>query len=256
MSRITDHHALSQELNLAYDLAIQRFPDRTDEIDDVFEAVDEVHKSLRLIDKFIDEKDSTWAAEKGEKFMRLAEKLLSWSADSKDLFAWRSKLVSWRNAPVDNIVSAIAIEATWYLFHFDSFLSHDKSPDNEEFLLSLRTQIRRRIEKDSDAESELVEHTPRNLKSKAGKPKHVGTASGPSGQLRNNVPQPTEVSEFYRLQKLTKWQGKSKAEIHREIARRNAKETTRPWTEAELLREAGRIKKAIRDYERKVNQQQ
>lgn len=96
----------------------------------------------------------------------------------------------------------------------------------------------------------------RNLKSKVGKPKHVGTVSGPSGQTGNNVPQPTVVSEFYRLQKLTTWQGKPKAEIHREIARRNAKKTKRVLTEVHLMTEAERIKKAIRDYERKVNQQQ
>lgn len=94
----------------------------------------------------------------------------------------------------------------------------------------------------------------RNLKSKAGKSKHVGTVSGPSGQSQNNVPQPTEVSEFYRLQRLPTWQGKSKAAIHKEIAQRNAKKAKRTLTEAQLTTEAARIKKAIRDYEQKVNQ--
>jgi Ni,Fe-hydrogenase III large subunit len=73
VSQITSYDALSQELNLAYEKAIQRFPDRTDDIDDVFEAADEVYKSLRLIDKLIDEMDSKWAAETGQKFMWLKQ---------------------------------------------------------------------------------------------------------------------------------------------------------------------------------------
>lgn len=57
MSFITNYDALSQELNLAYELAIQRFPDRTDEIDDVFDAADEVHirHQLRVATKFRNE---------------------------------------------------------------------------------------------------------------------------------------------------------------------------------------------------------
>jgi len=403
VSQITNHHALSQELNLAYDKAIQRFPDQADEIDDVFEAANELHMSLRVIDQCIDTMDSKWAVDTGSKFMRLAHRLISRGTHSKDLFTWRDTPVSWRGAPVENIVYAIEIEADWYMFHFDSFLFHDVSPDEEGSLLSLRTQIRQRTAKDDNAESDVVGHNPqgvpslvdvlctlaahwvqcecgieigqagldgwkkkglqlgekidllnaqiqviespsrkaamqadleqleaqskalneewgqahdeadayrelfwaarefctracgigdpeilnaalvgfdptrlqpdqspsedrmtelaillsnlnrdkwesqpwanpakpnmraakqvapnhrnqfivRNVKSNAGKPKQVGTASGPSGQSRKNVPQPAEVSEFYRLQKLTKWQGKSKAEIHREIAKKN-----------------------------------
>ena len=163
MSQITSYDALSQELNLAYEKAIQRFPDRTDDIDDVFEAADEVYKSLRLIDKFIDEMDSKWAAETGQKFMWLTHRLSSCSTHSKDLFTWRDMPVSWRNSAVKNIVSAIEIEAGWYMFHFDSFLFHDGSPDNQEYLLSLRTQIRKRTEKDDNAEGEVVGHKPQGL---------------------------------------------------------------------------------------------
>lgn len=95
----------------------------------------------------------------------------------------------------------------------------------------------------------------KRLESRIRKPA-AETPSGPSGQLQNNVPQPTEVSEFYRLQKLPTWQGKPKAAIHREIAQRIAKKTKRLLKDDELRTESERIKKAIRDYERKANPRQ
>lgn len=163
MSQITSYDALSQELNLAYEKAIQRFPDWTDKIDGVFEAANEVYKSLRIIDKFIDEMDSKWAAETCEKFMWLAHGLSSCGTHSIDLFTWRDTPVSWRGSPVKNIVYAIEIEADWYMFYFESFLCHDAKLDEEEVLLSLRTQIRTRIEKDDNAEGDVVGHKPQGL---------------------------------------------------------------------------------------------
>lgn len=83
-------------------------------------------------------------------------------------------------------------------------------------------------------------------------PTPVGTTSGPSGQTQNNIPQPEDVAEFYRLRELKSFEGKSKAEIHRTIADSNAKKTGETLTDEERTREAERIKKAIRDYENKV----
>ena len=84
------------------------------------------------------------------------------------------------------------------------------------------------------------------------KPERGATASGPSGQTQNNIPQPEDVAEFYRLQKLKSFEGKPKAELHRTIADSNAKKTGETLTDEERTREAERIKKAIRDYENKV----
>ncbi len=149
MSRITNHHALSQELYLAYDKAIQRFPDKADEIDDVFEKAKEVHRSIRVIDQCIDTMDLKWVEDTSLKFMDLAHRLFNVSNDHKDMFTWRDTLVSWRGSPVKNIVYAIEIEADWYMFYFDSF--HPGSTDVEKFLLSLRSEIRQRAAKGDDA---------------------------------------------------------------------------------------------------------
>ena len=84
------------------------------------------------------------------------------------------------------------------------------------------------------------------------KTKHVGTTSGPSGQSENKISQPSAVSEFYKLQKSAKWKDKSKASIHRHIADDNAKKQGCKLTDEERTTEAECIKKAIRDYEKKV----
>lgn len=84
----------------------------------------------------------------------------------------------------------------------------------------------------------------------------AGTREGQPGHSENNIPQPEVVSEFYRLQQLPTWKGKPKAAIHREIAQRNAKKARRQLSKEQLKTEAERIKKAIRDYEGKVNRRQ
>jgi hypothetical protein len=151
--RITNHDALSQELNLAYDKAIKRFPDREDDIDDVFEAADELHMSFRVIDQCIDTMDSKLASDMGLKFMSLANRLFGISTDSKNLFTSPDTPVSWRGEPAENIVYAMEWQADYYMLVFDSFLCHDGSPDDEKFLLSLRATIRQQTAKDDNTEN-------------------------------------------------------------------------------------------------------
>ena len=78
---------------------------------------------------------------------------------------------------------------------------------------------------------------------------------GPLGQSKNNLPQTADVSEFYRLQKLKSWESKPKAEIHRAIARKNLKKSKAECTEGNLKKEVERVRKAIRDYEKKLSPQ-
>lgn len=239
MSRIPNYNVLIQELVRVRDNALPEFWFFEDEIWSTYELVNELIMDLWTIDKLIEEIDFNQAIEMGRKFESLANRLFSLKPHIKRVFNSEDTKVSWRRSTTNNIVQSIESEARVYVSYFLPFVSTDftkvLSPEEEDELLVLRTQIRLRAARDDNA-------------------KNAGSSS--SGQSQNNVPQPTEVSEFYRLQKLPTWQGKSKAAIHKEIAQRNAKKDKQTLTEAQLMTEAARIKKAIRDYERKANRQQ
>ena len=152
VSHIPNHNAVSQELQHSYEKASQRFSpgaDQIDEIEKVFQAANDVHMSIRALEKCIDSMDVKWAADATEKFIWLAYTLFGLSSPIKDLFTWRDTPVSWRVSPVKNIVYAIETEADWYMFCLDSF--QPGSSDGPRSLLYLRSEIRQRAAKDDDA---------------------------------------------------------------------------------------------------------
>lgn len=236
---IPNYNVLIRELARVRDNALPEFWYFEDEIWSTYTLVSELITDLWAIDKLVEAIDFNQAIEIGRRFESVANRLFSLNPDIKRAFNSEDTTVSWRRSTTRNIVKAIESEARLNVSYFLPFVStdftEDLSPEEEDELLVLRTQIRLRAAKDDNA-------------------KNAGSSS--SGQTGNNVPQPTVVSEFYRLQRLPTRQGKSKAAIHKEIAQRNAKKAKRTLTEAQLTTDAARIKKAIRDYEQKVNQQQ
>jgi len=162
---ITNHNSLGHELELAYGQAIQRFPDRLDEIDEVFEAANELQMVMRTIDQSIENMGSKWATETGSKLIFVAQRLSRISNESKSLFTWSDSPVSWRRGPAENIVRAMELEADHCVLVFNSFLMHDDLASGEERLVTLRSQIRQSVASDDRAEVDLVGHNPKRVPS-------------------------------------------------------------------------------------------
>ncbi len=111
---------LWNELKLAYDKAVQRFPDRLEDIDTVFSVTDALRISISQLDS-IASQESIY----GDYCIQLVDDLHtalwndrelfdSLSHHTRALFTWREHPVEWRGKQISNIVEAIRNEALQY----------------------------------------------------------------------------------------------------------------------------------------------
>ena len=111
---------LWNELKMAYDKAIQRFPNRLEDIETVFSVTNAMRASLIELDGI-----ATQTAEYGEYSIELVDRLHtaiwkdrelfdSLSDQKRALFTWRETSIEWRGRQASNILEAIRNEAFQY----------------------------------------------------------------------------------------------------------------------------------------------
>lgn len=114
------HRELCTELKMAYDQAVNQFPERVSEIDAVFAVADNLRICIIRVDHIafkptphgplsVDEIDELHSILHSN-----TETLDSLSDHSKALFTWREHAVEWRGHQNSNIVEAIQDEALQY----------------------------------------------------------------------------------------------------------------------------------------------
>lgn len=160
MSHIPNYNVLIKELVRVRESAVPTFWWLEDEIYKTYELVNELIYSLWNIDDVIEKRDFNQAIEIGTRLESLANRLFSLDPDIKRVFTSEDTTVTWRRSTTKNIVQAIESEARLYVEYFRPFVStdliDDLSPEDKDALSVLRTQIRLRVARDGNKESDVV----------------------------------------------------------------------------------------------------
>lgn len=160
MSHIPNYNVLIQELVRVRESALPRFWWLEDEIYETYELVNELIHSLWNIDDVIEKRDFNQAIEIGTRLESSANRLFSLKVDIKEVFTSEDTTVTWRRSTTNNIVKTIESEARLYVEYFRPIVSTDSnddlSPEDKDTLLLLRNQIRLRVARDGNKESDVV----------------------------------------------------------------------------------------------------